>query len=577
MSIIVKPLNRFRDPNSNEEYPDEFDKADFALKYISFISDLSEKNNDLLWWAGSIGTRNPFISPLYETLIQYLHIVQEIESKKYDGPEVHLLEENPLLIPQLRKYCKENDLRLKITSQNRMRKYKPRYLIYIAVSVLFIWKTIRRKWNIQRQLGKVFHQSVKPNNDYCVTRTVVGDRAFNEKGEFIDTYLGNLSSYLQEYVNVVSLCSGALALEKKLSLMKSNYPSHILIPQEYFLRISDLFRSIIIPITRRRHFSTGITFEGVEVTEIINNCWTNDIVWHEFQRNLCQYYLIKNLSQRINISHFIHTFENQSWEKMSILALREYSPQTKVIGYQHGGMAPMLFNYILSEKESHFVPLPDLVMTVGEYTKRFLIEHGNYPQDIVKDGGALRYEGMRKQPLKIRTNAKVVFIPLPVSRIGCEKLLDFLIRAFSNHQEYTVLLKEHPVTPIMDILTSSEWQLPSNFRISSSLSLMELLIQCDVLLYFQTTTPIEALLIGIPVIYIDIDRLYDADYVLDDISFKWRVKHPMELINTIDEIFNIDDALFTEIQQEGREYADKYFSAVTDQKVKKFLDVNHSN
>ena len=50
----------------------------------------------------------------------------------------------------------------------------------------------------------------------------------------------------------------------------------------------------------------------------------------------------------------------------------------RLIGYQSSGFSPVFLNFFPTEKDEKQHPAPVIVLTVGYYFQRYLLEHGHY-------------------------------------------------------------------------------------------------------------------------------------------------------------------------------------------------------
>jgi predicted glycosyltransferase len=102
--------------------------------------------------------------------------------------------------------------------------------------------------------------------------------------------------------------------------------------------------------------------------------------------------------------------------------------------------------------------------------------------------------------------------------------------------------------------------------------LQEDLYWADVVLYASSTVGLEAISLGIPVIYLDLGSFLDEDPLLGWGGFKWPVTDPSALVDTIIRIEAIPDDEFRQLQRDGQEYAAAYLEPVTEEGLLRFLE-----
>ncbi len=106
---------------------------------------------------------------------------------------------------------------------------------------------------------------------------------------------------------------------------------------------------------------------------------------------LLYYRLPKRLAEAgLRINLIITEYENMINEKLLILGFRKYLPFSKVVGFQHGALYPLLLCNFVTKEESIFAPLPDRVVCNGEFFRKILVQEG-LPPELATVGPALRY------------------------------------------------------------------------------------------------------------------------------------------------------------------------------------------
>ena len=93
----------------------------------------------------------------------------------------------------------------------------------------------------------------------------------------------------------------------------------------------------------------------------------------------------------------------------------------------------------------------------------------------------------------------------------------------------------------------------------------------DLVVYHGTTTGLDALANGLPVINVEFDDFISVDPLFDFNDFKWTVRRPEELADTIETIYALDDDDYYERQKRGFEFIKNYFFPVTDENMEVFI------
>ena len=93
----------------------------------------------------------------------------------------------------------------------------------------------------------------------------------------------------------------------------------------------------------------------------------------------------------------------------------------------------------------------------------------------------------------------------------------------------------------------------------------------DVVLYASATVSLEALLLGIPVVYLDVDPFLNRDPLHDLTILKWHASRSGDIVKIFNEIERMDETEYSKKQTEALNYLKKYFKAVTLESMNKFL------
>ena len=92
----------------------------------------------------------------------------------------------------------------------------------------------------------------------------------------------------------------------------------------------------------------------------------------------------------------------------------------------------------------------------------------------------------------------------------------------------------------------------------------------DVVVYVSSTVGMEAVLRGIPVIYLDLGEPVDTDSIFACKEFKWTAYDPGDLMNIIKHIDSLSDDAYGEAQKQGCRYALSYLEPVDESNMWKF-------
>jgi len=227
---------------------------------------------------------------------------------------------------------------------------------------------------------------------------------------------------------------------------------------------------------------------------------------------LCERIIAGLSREKVPIRTLIFTYENNAWEKAFIKKIRENYEETTSIGYQHSTLTPNYLYYYVSKSPIDQKYIPDYVITNGEYPTSFLTKN-NFPHDRIITGGALRYQSGKQTPSiqlgSLQYNNRILVTPPGLIDEAVE-LLEKVFEALGTNPELEIFVKIHPFLS----RTKLEEKLPPDLikRIRyATRPLHEILPDANLLVYSTTSTCIEALSMGIPVLKIKSEHRLDLD------------------------------------------------------------------
>ncbi|OGN90898.1 MAG: hypothetical protein A2Z70_04180 [Chloroflexi bacterium RBG_13_48_17] len=581
VSQFIVTERQIGDAGKRIEIGDKLQEIAGSLRqpYIDYIGKLSIANNSLEWWASCLSDKNPWFSKTF-LYACYIRLCQSIiKSSK---------EENLVFIGENKAIREGITVNMKGLPHYEIRSFSTPVrdsadifidtVKSIAIKVNYISLIIIRMPIVGRYELKIPADS--PSQDkrgLVLLYNWVDDRSFNDKGEYRDSYLGQLAYHIKNKGRKVVVVPHIVYMVEYLERLKKLKKSlgHFLLSESY-LTIWDVFRIFCKTLFKFREKWVYPSLEGIKLDGIMTSDLHKYRERTDFTYNLLLYQAVKRLKGKgIPIESFIYPYESQTWEKVFCLALRKFYPSVKIIGYQHATAPKMLLNYFFSKEELPVLPFPDKVITTGKYTERQLKESGYDPAKVVR-GGAIRFGNLLKKiadPLKRDISSPVILVTPSIDINESIELVRKMVKAFGELKHYQIILKFHPRRPY-EVITEKDKSLkslPEHFTVSEKPT-DDLLQESSMLIYTSSATSIEAIAIGVPILHIKSDFTIDRDNLSDfTASIRESVSTPDEIIKATENILKMDEKELSRKRQLWVEVVADMFGPVDESTFDLFL------
>lgn len=565
---VVKLLKENSDDEMNIEDCSESFREEFFKAYVDLIGSIGARLNSIYWWASFTASKNRFISKLLQTLFAYYSVCRAIRK----NPEKSILLVNPPrgMVKALKRHCNQNLIAFKNIDYPHHSYYKlvkDGFEHFMRI-IYYLLNSSSRIFYARKYFRKNFDKNHKVK-DYYVLRTWVYPTSITESGGFSDSFFGRLPEFLSSKKGNLLVMAGIIGDYKTIASRLSKCKDYFIVPQEFFLKYSDPVKSALDCYFHRIKLKDTIVFYGLDVTEIIQEELDRD--YTRYTRNeLIQRYVIKNMLEYFSINTFAVTYENNPWERLCLLTVKEFSSSTMTIGYQHAVVTRASANMFPSRNEINVAPMPDKIITVGEVTKRAMEKYGCYPNRLIRPSCALRHEYLYKLRNKEIIKNKSILVALE-GVPECYKLVNFVYTALS-FEDYFVTIRTHPERPFEKIRKDICFDISTNKNFSiSTQTLKNDLDAAGILIYWGSTVALEALMMGIPVVHVNLNDIISVDPLFECNHLKWTVRTAEELKKAITEIYNLSQDNYTLQYRKARAYIEDYLRKPTDERLCEFI------
>ncbi len=552
---------------SSWAYPD---RELFLKEYIDLIGRLSVANHSLKWWATDISSKNRFYSPVSFSLQKFLFILKALEADRSlddcavsDVPfEVAVGLRQALAGQDIEAICMGS--RFAYVLKKIIRKM--RRCLGIAGHVLEI---LPRWFWVRLKLGPYVDKMAKDQGPCYVIRSFVAKRSFDQQGKYQDIFFGCLPNFLKDKKRVVIFADIFGEFKETVNLISgANVP---LVPLEYYLSPADIVAACTLPVNYAVTVPGELRCFGYRCSALLKEvCWLNDSKIQTYQ--FLHYFAMKRFLRRFTAETFLLTYENNPWEKMCVMAIKESSPCTKVIGYQHNVVPQASANMFISRHEEKIIPRPDVVLTVGEIPKGIIHRYETCSPSPMTVGCGLRFEYLFNISPRPRENRGHILLALEGAP-EVTSMVNYVLDQIGGDPQCRLMMRTHPILPVENFrhLLRKDLDQVKNLTISKGRTLKEDLEWADIVIYWGSTVGLEALSMGKPVINFDTGDILSYDPLFDCSFLKWQVNSKIVLKPVIEAIYGLPLIEFTQKQKMAQEYMNRYFYRITSPLLTRFM------
>jgi hypothetical protein len=343
-----------------------------------------------------------------------------------------------------------------------------------------------------------------------------------------------------------------------------------------FLTVKSIFLIWMKSCFKTKFTSLGdknIFLDEIDFSSLLSDSINDDVMSGRYFMNLAVYYSALQMFSEIRIKNFIYPFENKSIEKMMLLASKNTSLNANIcsVGYQHTSITPRHTTLLFSEFEAENTPLPKKIITAGHIAREYLQANGNYPENYIFTGCALRQQFPSENKIELFNSDRThVLLTLSSSLRELKKSIEFMRNLLKYTGKYEIGVRPHPEFSMSDLpITLKNWANKNLMDLSGS-NLQENLKWCDVCMYVSSSVAIEAMMFGKPVINIRFDDVINPDPVINNPVAHWSYSKPNEVIDKLDWLRKMDKQKYNNLSEEAKKYALNYFVPATNEKYKIF-------
>ena len=514
----------------------------FRRQYIQFLGNLNQNNASLAWWSLTPTTKEPLAGTLCFDISAFLLIVDLME---HGDSNLLVVADSTHLGAQLIDWARNRDIGVKCIikqgslGRRLLKLYTPAPVVKASLITLYRWFWSRRLMPAQAgQDGHIVLAS--PAHPASFLGSGTADSCNGYRDVYFEPLRERLEGSARQSI-IMALILGPL--RQQIAQIKRLDTKIPVVPVEAFLTLPDILWCIIqslwLSATQSR-INGNLQFAGVDVGTLVRRTFLEAFRSGDRFVGLQFYRAAMGLARNVQVERFIFPFENRSWEKMMVQAMRDTSTHTRIVGYQHAAITPSHLHFFLGDGEAKVTPLPDVILMAGEFTRNWLQREGGYPEGLLRSACALR---LREVPMRrSRRKGGRALVAMGNGLEEYVRTLIFLDEAFNDKAgpvdgQRQIVIRPHPnlSLPLEQALEQASVSADYLHSISTG-DLSSEVAETDVLVYASSTVALQAASAGIPTICLDLGRFLDTDPMWGWDEFKWRVEGPKGLLDALEEI-----------------------------------------
>ncbi|MBI4355013.1 MAG: hypothetical protein HY597_01000 [Candidatus Omnitrophica bacterium] len=545
-------------------------RAEFRRQYIACLGAVNRRHRSPAWWARTFTTKHALSSPLCRQMFTCWLAAQVM--RRDPASSMVVLTDDAVVASALARWARPAGWRC-VTAVRQsggvgQRLRRSRLCVFTVALLRFL-----RVWWATRHL-----RPRGSGDEHVILLSLIHPRySWTADGRYQDAYFGRLVDYLgtrQPPTLILGVLDGAW-WENPQWLKRLDGPVPV-VPVPACVTWPALVRSMARTLRAFGYPETvqrSVKLDDMDLTTLVEHAMRDPRQVGQYLLNLTVEEAVRFLARRLRVSRCIYPYENRAFEKLALLAFREVSPHTRLIGYQHASISHNHPNLFFAEGEAAATPLPDVIITMGEITRHWLEQEGRYPPGLLRAGCALRQRTLERRPEPKSWSRPVRHLLAALATGGWEyaRTLEWL-QEVAAEPSYQVRVRPHPGIPLDEAFRIAPVLRRDFFSVSSG-SLEDDLRWADVVLYASSTAGLEAMAWGLPVVYLDLGGAINSDPIVGGAAFKWSAATPEQLREMLDAIGALSEDEAARQRALAGEYAARYLRPVTTDRLQAFVEV----
>ena len=563
----------------NPEVNPLFNKISHNIRYEfnDLITELSRPNIDNLdWWVNELPSRNTFASPFfhYFCCIHFINHLTKNSDFKYEKIIVDTISMKKVLDTIFSENTSRNceiiyDYSLRLKVKQSLKKYFGN--LYVLLYNILNW--------IIANFSRISNAQVLPHRSLVLIDSFVLS-GYTNSNRWYGSLWENLTNDLKDETYFVSAITETTLtnLFSIYSDIRNNDENYII--KEDYIHINDYYFAFRYKHRLRSLNVKNIKIFNFDISGIINECINNPTDIFTIHESLITYRFIRRLKEKkIQVRLAIDWFEGHIIDKAWNLGFHTFYPRAQTIAYRaFQSFALYLCSY----------PIP-IEAKAGVVPKVFALQ-GSKTAESVKvfypELKTILIPAYKADHVWRKTNrngsviSNNIIVALTIS-IKTSGYIISVIKEICNNEVYLknnfkFIIKTHPTHSLKQIKKYLTDTLPSNVYITKEKSFPTLLHTGKVLITEASSTCLEAIAIGVPVIIIKrSDGLFHSPLPegIDEILYKvCSSKNDIHI--ALNKYLFMSKSELGELIYKSHKVRENYFQPITIEGTNRLMDVN---
>jgi len=470
-------------------------EASIRKEYTDYVGELSKVNMlSGLDWLVNVTCRNPYQTKIFDNFCK-LKLLDYCIDQRLNIDTV--LVSNQGMKEAVHSLCNNRKVSLNIISKN---EDSENFLFFIFRRLLVSVYVILISFLIPRLI--VRGKKHLPDSSIIYVDLYAKASDFDSRGVFEDKYYTGMKGYMQKkdrsrvwYVPFIYPLMKPLDLKWIIDKSRKS-ESNFLIMEEW-LKLTDylysFYQSLVLPLKVK----VKPLYNDIDVSKMISQEVSKDLLSSLLSRNVLVYCFIERLKKsKIKIDKVVDWNENQVVDRSLNLAIRNFYPHVKTIGYQgfivsghHVSHSPSCY-----EVEAGIIPDKTCVISPEQVQsrKKFCSIQG------ISVAPAFRFQKLFEYSKGQKNERDLIVIALPYFMNISKIIVDECLTWYKSCG-VKFIIKKHPAVTMENLLSSVAEIENACFEITET-PLQDLFYFSRLVISYDSSACLEAVLRGVHVI-----------------------------------------------------------------------------